>query len=64
MMWHDSLVCPGTSCLLRADYRLDVIPQQEAQWAVHIAQEIIAIAEERGIGDETTPEENDSTDPR
>ena len=49
---------------LRADYRLDVIPQQEAQWAVHIAQEIIAISEERGIGYETTTEENESTDPR
>jgi hypothetical protein len=49
---------------LRADYRLDDIPQQEAQWAVHIAQEIIAISEERGIGYETTTEENESMDPR
>jgi hypothetical protein len=49
---------------LRAGYRLDDIRQQEAQWAVHIAQKIIAIIEERGIGNETTTEENESTDPR
>ena len=34
---------------LRADYRLDRISYQEAQWAVDIAQEIIALAEQEGI---------------
>lgn len=33
---------------LGADYRLNVISQQEAQWAVQIAREIITVAAQEG----------------
>jgi hypothetical protein len=42
---------------LKADYRLDDIGQEEAQWAVQIVQEIIAIAEQKDARDATQDEE-------
>jgi hypothetical protein len=42
---------------LRADYCLDNISQQDAQWAIRIAQEIILLSEQKGVDDATTPEE-------
>jgi uncharacterized protein (UPF0332 family) len=38
---------------LKADYRLDDIGQEEAQWAIQTAQEIIAIAEQKDARDAT-----------
>ena len=38
---------------LKADYRLDDISHEEAQWAIQIAQEIIAIAERKDARDAT-----------
>ena len=38
---------------LKADYRLDDIGQEEAQWAIQTAQEIIAIAEQEDARDAT-----------
>ena len=42
---------------LKADYRLDDISQEEAQWALQIAQEIIAIASQEDARDATQDEE-------
>ena len=38
---------------LGADYRLDSISQDEAQWAIQITQEIIALAEQKDVRHET-----------
>ena len=38
---------------LKVDYRLEDIGQEEAQWAIQIAQEIIAIAEQKDARDAT-----------
>jgi uncharacterized protein (UPF0332 family) len=38
---------------LGADYRLDNISQDEAQWAVQITQEIVALAEPKDVRHET-----------
>jgi hypothetical protein len=43
---------------LGADYRLDDLTQREAQWAVETTQEIIALAEQKGIQDGTTDNES------
>jgi hypothetical protein len=42
---------------LRADYRLDDVSQQDAQWAIRIVQEIITLSEQKGVDDATTTEE-------
>ena len=45
---HNALPC--IDCMTyasRADYRLDDIGQEEAEWAIQTAQEIIAIAEQK-----------------
>ena len=42
---------------LKADYRLDDISQEEGQWAVQVAQEIIAIADQKDVRDATQDEE-------
>jgi hypothetical protein len=38
---------------LGADYRLDNASQDEAQWAVQITQEVIALAEQKEVRHET-----------
>lgn len=43
---------------LGADYRLDDISQKDAQWAVQIAQEIIALSEQKEVKDEAEDKEN------
>ncbi len=42
---------------LGADYRVDDVTQREAQWAVQVAQDVIALCERGDIGDETEDEE-------
>ena len=43
---------------LGADYRLDDITRREAQWALDTTQEIIALAEQKGVRDGTTDKES------
>ena len=43
---------------LGADYRLDNITRREAQWALDTTQEIIALAEHKGVQDGTTDQES------
>ena len=42
---------------LKADYRLDDISREEAQWAVGIAQEIITLSEQKDISNATQDKE-------
>jgi uncharacterized protein (UPF0332 family) len=42
---------------LKADYRLEDIRQEEAQWAVQTTQEIITIAEQKDTSDATPDKE-------
>jgi uncharacterized protein (UPF0332 family) len=42
---------------LKADYRLDDISREEAQWAVDIAQEIITLSEQKVISNATQDKE-------
>lgn len=42
---------------LGADYRIDDVSRREAQWAVQVAQDVIALCERGDIGDETEDEE-------
>jgi hypothetical protein len=42
---------------LGADYRLDPIGQKEARWAIQVAQDVIALGEQRENSHETTDEE-------
>lgn len=48
---------------LRADYRLDHISHQEAQWAIDIAQEIITVSEQESIGHGPAGEKGETTCP-
>jgi hypothetical protein len=48
---------------LQADYRLDDISQEEAQWAIQAAQEIIAIAEQKDARDATEDQEVEEPGP-
>jgi uncharacterized protein (UPF0332 family) len=41
---------------LGADYRLDDLTQREAQWAIQTTQEIITLAEPKGVKDDSTDE--------